>query len=302
MKGETRMARARTIKPSFFKNEALAECPPLARLLFVGLWCIADREGRVEERPLRIKAELLPYEAAEVGPLLEVLERKGLVRRYEAGGVRVVLVLNFVKHQRPHPKEPKSELPGPPDDRTTAAEPCFFTARQETAAASCASNPLILQSSNPTPASVTEGQEAAVRPAEFVAAWNAVRAFAQVRDLTGTRLKHFQARARNAGWARDWRPALDRAAGSAFCCGSNDRGWRATVDWFLRPDTVTKILEGVYDRAGKGEAAGPVETTPERQARILREMQARRQESGLTEEVRAAVRRVISAAAEGTRT
>ena len=50
------MARARNIKPGFFANENLAECDPLARLLFAGLWCLADREGRLEDRPKRIAA------------------------------------------------------------------------------------------------------------------------------------------------------------------------------------------------------------------------------------------------------
>ena len=39
------MSRSRNIKPGFFKNEHLAECQPLARLLFIGLWTLADREG-----------------------------------------------------------------------------------------------------------------------------------------------------------------------------------------------------------------------------------------------------------------
>jgi len=49
------MARTRSIKPSFFKNEFLAECEPMARLLFVGLWTLADRDGRLELRPRRIE-------------------------------------------------------------------------------------------------------------------------------------------------------------------------------------------------------------------------------------------------------
>jgi len=48
------MARSRNIKPGFFRNEMLAECSPLARLLFAGLWCLADRFGRLEDRPKRI--------------------------------------------------------------------------------------------------------------------------------------------------------------------------------------------------------------------------------------------------------
>jgi hypothetical protein len=54
------MARTRSIKPSFFKNEFLAECEPMARLLFIGLWTLADSQGRMEFRPMRIRAELFP--------------------------------------------------------------------------------------------------------------------------------------------------------------------------------------------------------------------------------------------------
>jgi hypothetical protein len=59
------VARSRNIKPGFFLNDELAECEPLARILFAGLWCIADREGRLEDRPKRIKAEVLPYLAPD---------------------------------------------------------------------------------------------------------------------------------------------------------------------------------------------------------------------------------------------
>ena len=51
------MARARNIKPGFFLNEELGVLPPLVRILFAGLWCIADRDGRLEDRPKRIKME-----------------------------------------------------------------------------------------------------------------------------------------------------------------------------------------------------------------------------------------------------
>jgi hypothetical protein len=56
------MARARNIKPGFFANDVLAEIDPLGRLLFAGLWTIADREGRLEDRIKKIKAQILPYD------------------------------------------------------------------------------------------------------------------------------------------------------------------------------------------------------------------------------------------------
>jgi hypothetical protein len=106
------MARARNIKPGFFRNEVLAELPALSRLLFIGLWTLADREGRLEDRPKRIKADLFPYEEqVDVESMLTELSAKGFVIRYVVDGHRFVQIANFSKHQDPHYKEKASEIP-----------------------------------------------------------------------------------------------------------------------------------------------------------------------------------------------
>lgn len=107
------MARARNIKPGFFANEDLAECEPLARLLFAGLWCLADREGRLEDRPKRIRAELLPYDMCDADNLLNQLQARGFILRYTHGEGRFIQVLKFDSHQNPHMKEAKSSIPAP---------------------------------------------------------------------------------------------------------------------------------------------------------------------------------------------
>ena len=110
------MARSRNIKPGFFLNDQLAECDPLARLLFAGLWCIADREGRLEDRPKRIKAEVLPYDNCDVDELLRQLADHDFIIRYEVDGNAYIQVTNFKKHQNPHVKEASSIIPPPPDN------------------------------------------------------------------------------------------------------------------------------------------------------------------------------------------
>lgn len=107
------MARARNLKPSFFTNEVLAEIHPLGRLLFQGLWCVSDREGRLEDRPRKLKAELLPYDECDVDSLLNALQMHGFILRYEANNSRYIQVLNFKKHQNPHMKEAESSIPAP---------------------------------------------------------------------------------------------------------------------------------------------------------------------------------------------
>jgi hypothetical protein len=109
------MARARNIKPGFFINDQLAEIQPLGRLLFAGLWTIADREGRLEDRPRKIKAAILPYDDCNIDLLLEDLQDAGFICRYEVGGEKYIQVVNFTKHQNPHKNEAQSEIPPCPE-------------------------------------------------------------------------------------------------------------------------------------------------------------------------------------------
>jgi hypothetical protein len=92
----------------------LSELEPLTRLLFAGLWTIADREGRLLDRPRKIKAEVLPYDEYDVGSGLAQLEEHGFIRRYAVAGVCCIQIVNWSKHQSPHPREAPSELPAPP--------------------------------------------------------------------------------------------------------------------------------------------------------------------------------------------
>lgn len=119
--------RARNIKPSFFTNDVLAECEPLARLLFAGLWTIADREGRLEDRPKKIKAEVLPYDVCDCELLLHALTEYGFISRYVVGENKFIQILNFVKHQNPHVKEAPSTIPAPDKHQTSTVQNVPYT-------------------------------------------------------------------------------------------------------------------------------------------------------------------------------
>lgn len=106
------MARARNIKPSLFKNELLGVADPLLTLLFEGLWLLADREGRLEDRPMRIKADIFPYrEGLDLNEMLSWLHDNDFIVRYSVGGKDYIEVCNFAKHQNPHKNEVESEIP-----------------------------------------------------------------------------------------------------------------------------------------------------------------------------------------------
>lgn len=126
------MARSRNIKPGFFTNDELAECHPLGRLLFAGLWTIADKEGRLDDRPKKIKAMLLPFDEADCDALLQQLNDHKFIIRYRVNGECYIQISNWKKHQNPHCKEAASEIPAPiENDKSTGQEQCKEDAEEE---------------------------------------------------------------------------------------------------------------------------------------------------------------------------
>ena len=109
------MSRIRYIKPGFFCDEDLADCSPWARLLFAGLWGIADKAGRLEDRPRRIAAAVFPYDRdVDVDACLhELCEHGPLIIRYEASGAHYIAIPGWSNHQKPHPREAESIIPEP---------------------------------------------------------------------------------------------------------------------------------------------------------------------------------------------
>ena len=68
------MARKRMIDPQFFLDEELAALTPHARLLYIGLWTIADdRNATLPNRPKWIKAQIFPYENVNIERVLDEL-------------------------------------------------------------------------------------------------------------------------------------------------------------------------------------------------------------------------------------
>jgi hypothetical protein len=93
------------------KDEIIASCGPMARLLFYHLHSIADRQGRLEDRPKRIAVECLPYDVVDVDNLLDELHHHGLIVRYEVAGARYLAIPTFLVHQSPHLREAISRIP-----------------------------------------------------------------------------------------------------------------------------------------------------------------------------------------------
>ncbi len=121
--------RTRNIRPGYFTNDVLASLPPLDRILFTALWCLADCEGRLEDRPRRIKAEALPYDDYDCDAGLIRLRDAGFIVRYRVGEGAYIVIPKFRDHQYLSADERKkhSEIPAQPGtgdlEATTHAVP-----------------------------------------------------------------------------------------------------------------------------------------------------------------------------------
>lgn len=110
------MARIRTIKPEFFTSEDIVSLTPLTRLLYIALWCEADREGRFEWKPKTFKMRYLPGDTCDAETIGQELIDAGLIHLYEESGKQFAVIPTFNKHQVINNRESESELPKPPID------------------------------------------------------------------------------------------------------------------------------------------------------------------------------------------
>ena len=112
------MGRIRTVKPELFLHDELfdaeAESGLPVRLAFIGLFTVADREGRFIWRPRQLKAQIFPYDAGlDFELVLDALVKSGFVVHYEVDGKEFGVISSFLAHQQINSKEAQSKLPAP---------------------------------------------------------------------------------------------------------------------------------------------------------------------------------------------
>jgi len=103
-------------------------------------------------------------------------------------------------------------------------------------------------------------------PESVVDTWNMMAKQAQIptcHKLTPARKRALNARWADPHWRENWQEAIRIVPTRPFLLGQNDRGWKANFDWFVRPGTVVKLMEGAYSGgAHKGGSRG-FEESPE---------------------------------------
>jgi hypothetical protein len=126
------MGRIRTVKPETFLNEDLFDLERVSkvpvRLAYIGLWTVADREGRFEWKPRQLKAAILPHDQLDFAKVLDALERSGRVERYSVDGRDYGWIRSWKRHQVINNKERPSVIPIAPGEAIPA---CAEVTREE---------------------------------------------------------------------------------------------------------------------------------------------------------------------------
>ena len=247
------MARIRMLKPEFFIDSKLGRKSAFARLLFLGLWGHADREGRLEEDIDVLKIQILPYDDVDIKGLLDEL-LGGQVVGYEVSGRRYLQIRNFVKHQRPHTKEPASTLPAPTvEDMGKATEkhgePCKKEAKTQT------NSKVRCKVKSKVRCKITDSNEPSLT--DFQNLWNKYAETSRIvkcRELNDERKAKCRLRLAERP-LHEWEEVFSKCAKTPFLNGAGNTGWRASFDWIIVNSTnALKVLEGKYDDASQSKS------------------------------------------------
>lgn len=106
---------------------------------------------------------------------------------------------------------------------------------------------------------------------EFFNLYNSIaNRLPKATKLTESRKKKIKTRLSEMN-IEDWKKVFEKLEASDFCCGNNDRNWKASFDWLLANDTnAIKVIEGKYDnRKGFNNSNSSLEELQQKGMEIL---------------------------------
>lgn len=110
------MARQRFIWPGIWKDPVFGRLTSDEQLLFIGLFSVADDEGRLLADPSYLRAEIFPYKAFSVRKMTtlkhNLVGKCANVFLYRADEQSYIALLKWDEYQ--HPKYPKASKIPPP--------------------------------------------------------------------------------------------------------------------------------------------------------------------------------------------
>ena len=233
------MARKRMIDPTIWDSEDFGKLSELAKIVFIGLFSLADDEGRGRCNPEYLKSKLFPYKgnlrSADIEKTLSEISSNMSVIFYLCDEKQYYWLYNWNTWQK--------------IDRPTSSKIPAFDENDETIQRifdedSTSSSRILSPNKKRKEDNKKEIEEKRKR---IVDTYNLYCTnLSQVQKITEKREKAID------NFLKDFTEEqfieiCQKANVSSFLTGENDRKWKADFDFLMRTDKATSVLEGKYN-------------------------------------------------------
>ena len=235
------MARKRMIDPNIWQSEDFSKLSTLGKLVFIGLFSLADDEGRGRCNPVYLKSTLFPYEegirSADIDKTLSEISSNMSVIFYSCDGSSYYSLLSwntFQKIDRP------SESKIPEYDENTMQR--LFVDNSSNVRRGVSPNKNRIEDNK----NIKEKEEKRNR---IIDIYNTTCTnLSKTQKLTDKRKKSIEAFLKEFS-IEQFESICKIANVSDFLTGKNDRGWKADFDFIIKTDKAIAILEGKYNNS-----------------------------------------------------
>jgi hypothetical protein len=235
------MARKRMIDPNIWQSEDFSKLSTLGKLVFIGLFSLADDEGRGRSNPVYLKSSLFPYEegirSADIDKTLSEISSNMSVVFYSCDGSNYYSLYNWSDWQKID-RPSQSKIPEYDEKSMKKLFDECSTNIQRTLA----------PNKNRIEKNKNIKEENRNRVVEIYNTY--CTNLPQVQKLTDKRNKAIDNFIKEFS-IEQLEIICQTANNSDFLTGKNDRNWKADFDFIMRSDKATAILEGKYSNTQK---------------------------------------------------
>lgn len=241
------MARKRMIDPNIWQSEDFSKLSTLGKLVFIGLFSLADDEGKGRCNPVYLRSTLFPYDenlkSTDIDKtLLEISSNMSIIF-YSNDGSNYYSLYNWSNWQKID-KPSKSKIPDYDEEIMTRLfdEHSTNTSR------------ILDEHSTPNKNKNKNinRKEKEEKRNKIVELYNSTCTnLPSVQKITDKRSEAIDSFIKEFS-ENEILEIFNIANNSEFLTGNNDRNWKADFDFVIKPDKATAILEGKYSTSKGG--------------------------------------------------
>lgn len=253
------MARRRMIDPKFWGDETIGKLDAQERLFYIGLFSLADDEGRICGSPAYLRSQIYPYDDTPLDSIVTWtlhLKDIGLIHIYDdptGNGSTYIDHPKWLKYQRIDNPAP-SLLPPCPLFRSHWRKPRTVIKKPHTDSKNDSKNDSRVKERKLKKIKGKEVREERkrIKDIPFVELFNSTcPSLQKIEEVTRTRLDKIKTRLKEHPDLKWWSTVFERADKMNFTYekgAHKGKVWRPSFDWLIENDNnAVKVAEGHYE-------------------------------------------------------